>query len=504
MNSGTNEQVVDGGLHQLEDFLHSATLGFDAHTSMRRFLLPHGELVSCVLWNGSFFITGTDIVRAAMFRFEQSGRVVDAQKKFEEGVFSDLRNVKTGTGAVLEEPRSQLLRFLHERGCLRTLKKQKVFAWAAIDHDKLLADAIERDRKRLANTDSWGALKINIGPLSPQITSPNDQYPSPDLEVCERTAFGKSFPCTQCTRTFKRNDQLRKHIRSHMMPSPIDRSTVHSSMFNELIFEANPLAPTTTPSSPRNSYTSYSSPRMTSSSPSMHMQASSPLFNTFTNQVFDSEYSVSQINEMSTSSTFTPNSFNAQPINTLTQYSPDTCHYTSPDIGMSNMYTPPTMDANTGMGMGLFGNDANTLFKQPQRSYTPDFDTLLTAPTAKSSMSRFEAKNGLPVRPQSAGNLVFHNYEPNTNTANLSMKMGGVFGGGMSMAAEKANQMNMAFNETQAMFLGDLMSGFGDGNDVFGGVVNNGNNACTGAEYQMRLMEMEMNSSGIVGSGFGV
>jgi hypothetical protein len=33
-----------------------------------RFLLPTGELVSCVLWNGLYHITGTDIVRALTFR----------------------------------------------------------------------------------------------------------------------------------------------------------------------------------------------------------------------------------------------------------------------------------------------------------------------------------------------------------------------------------------------------------------------------------------------------
>jgi len=41
-----------------------------APSCMNRFLLPNQEYVSCVLWNGLYHITGTDIVRALVFRFE--------------------------------------------------------------------------------------------------------------------------------------------------------------------------------------------------------------------------------------------------------------------------------------------------------------------------------------------------------------------------------------------------------------------------------------------------
>ena len=75
------------------------------HPALNRFLLPSGEYVSCVLWNGLYHITGTDIVRALVFRFEAFGRPVTNMKKFEEGVFSDLRNLKPGTDASLEEPK---------------------------------------------------------------------------------------------------------------------------------------------------------------------------------------------------------------------------------------------------------------------------------------------------------------------------------------------------------------------------------------------------------------
>ena len=76
-----------------------------AHPALNRFLLPNQEYVTCVLWNGLYHITGTDIVRALVFRFEAFGRPVKNMKKFEEGVFSDLRNLKPGVDASLEEPK---------------------------------------------------------------------------------------------------------------------------------------------------------------------------------------------------------------------------------------------------------------------------------------------------------------------------------------------------------------------------------------------------------------
>lgn len=69
-------------------------------------------------------------------------------KKFEEGIFSDLRNLKAGTDATLEEPKSPFLDFLYKQNCIRTQKKQKVFYWYSVPHDRLFLDALERDLKR--------------------------------------------------------------------------------------------------------------------------------------------------------------------------------------------------------------------------------------------------------------------------------------------------------------------------------------------------------------------
>lgn len=69
-------------------------------------------------------------------------------KKFEEGIFSDLRNLKPGVDACLEEPKSPFLDLLFKYQCIRTQKKQKVFYWFSVPHDRLFLDALERDLKR--------------------------------------------------------------------------------------------------------------------------------------------------------------------------------------------------------------------------------------------------------------------------------------------------------------------------------------------------------------------
>ncbi|KAI9714875.1 MAG: homeodomain transcription factor ste12 [Bogoriella megaspora] len=132
----------------LKYFLISAPVDWQQDQYIRRFLLPTGEYISCVLWNNLFHISGTDIVRCLSFRFQAFGRPVKNSKKFEEGIFSDLRNLKSGTDASLEEPKSAFLDFLYKNNCIRTQKKQKVFYWYSVPHDRLFLDALERDLKR--------------------------------------------------------------------------------------------------------------------------------------------------------------------------------------------------------------------------------------------------------------------------------------------------------------------------------------------------------------------
>jgi transcription factor STE12 len=91
---------------------------------------------------------------------------VKNSKKFEEGIFSDLRNLKSGTDASLEEPKSAFLDFLYKNNCIRTQKKQKVFYWYSVPHDRLFLDALERDLKREKMGQEATTMAMNEPALS--------------------------------------------------------------------------------------------------------------------------------------------------------------------------------------------------------------------------------------------------------------------------------------------------------------------------------------------------
>lgn len=159
-------QVALQQVDNLKYFLISAPVDWTQDQYIRRFLLPTGEYVSCVLWNNLFHISGTDIVRCLSFRFQAFGRPVKNSKKFEEGIFSDLRNLKSGTDASLEEPKSAFLDFLYKNNCIRTQKKQKVFYWYSVPHDRLFLDALERDLKREKMGQEATTMAVNEPALS--------------------------------------------------------------------------------------------------------------------------------------------------------------------------------------------------------------------------------------------------------------------------------------------------------------------------------------------------
>ncbi|KAJ3220090.1 homeodomain transcription factor ste12 [Dinochytrium kinnereticum] len=144
----STEETLMTTLENLKVFLATAPTNWIPDQDIKRFTMPNGEQISCVLWRNLFHITGTDIVRSLVFRFSVFGRPVKNLKKFEEGVFSDLRSLKPGIDAALEEPRSEFLEYLFRANCIRTQKKQKVFFWFSVPHDRLFMDALERDLKR--------------------------------------------------------------------------------------------------------------------------------------------------------------------------------------------------------------------------------------------------------------------------------------------------------------------------------------------------------------------
>ena len=136
-------------INDLRFFLATAPVNWQENQVIRRYFLNDTlGFVSCVCWNKLFYITGTDIVKVCLYIMLNFGREIHHKKKFEEGIFSDLRNLKCGVDAVLEQPKSDFLAFLFKNMCLKTQKKQKVFFWFSVPHEKLFSDALERDLKR--------------------------------------------------------------------------------------------------------------------------------------------------------------------------------------------------------------------------------------------------------------------------------------------------------------------------------------------------------------------
>ncbi|KAM0677554.1 hypothetical protein BDAP_001881 [Binucleata daphniae] len=160
MNNCVNMNVT--GDKELFAFLSSAPKEFREGEKIRKYQLKNGDYIHCVLWNMHFYITGTDIVKILVWRFQNAGRSLLSIKKFEEGVFSDLRNLKPGIDATLEGPRSDFLEFLYKNGCIRTQKKQKVFFWYSVPHDALFCDALERDLRRETNIYSYSKYMNNL------------------------------------------------------------------------------------------------------------------------------------------------------------------------------------------------------------------------------------------------------------------------------------------------------------------------------------------------------
>ncbi|OAG31330.1 transcription factor STE12 [Nematocida displodere] len=155
-------QLGEQGDKDLFHFLANSPKDFREGERIRKYQLKNGDYIHCILWNMHFYITGTDIVKILVWRFQNAGRHIASHKKFEEGVFSDLRNLKPGIDAILESPRSDFLEFLYKNGCIRTQKKQKVFFWYSVPHDALFCDALERDLRRETNLYTYSKYMCGV------------------------------------------------------------------------------------------------------------------------------------------------------------------------------------------------------------------------------------------------------------------------------------------------------------------------------------------------------
>lgn len=127
------------------------------------YTLPDDSTIACIRWDfphgpggstqAAYVITGTDVVRVVQYLLFAEHQLEPGHgRKFEEGIFSDLRQLKQGQHAVLQEARSPLLTFLFDHQRVRTRKKQKVFFWQSVSYPRLVQEAAEREQRRILAT----------------------------------------------------------------------------------------------------------------------------------------------------------------------------------------------------------------------------------------------------------------------------------------------------------------------------------------------------------------
>lgn len=130
----------------LINFTKTATHEWGRNEKSRRFTAL-GEFTVCVAWKGRFMISGSHVMRTitALYRLKNMGKPLMDRRRFEEGIYSDLRCLKTGVDALLEESNSELIKYLYKLNACRTHKRQKIYYWESVPFQSLLQNALERD-----------------------------------------------------------------------------------------------------------------------------------------------------------------------------------------------------------------------------------------------------------------------------------------------------------------------------------------------------------------------
>lgn len=127
-------------------FLEKADENIEDEEECRRFTI-FGDSITCAFWRKEGLISGSDIIKVikAIYRLKFLGQSPKDRRKFEDGIISDLRSLRIGKDATLEEANSPLLKFLYRLNCVRTHKRQKIFKWASVPFMKLFSDSLKRD-----------------------------------------------------------------------------------------------------------------------------------------------------------------------------------------------------------------------------------------------------------------------------------------------------------------------------------------------------------------------
>lgn len=88
---------------------------------------------------------------------------------------------------MLEDARPEFLDILYKNNCIRSQKKQKVFFWYSVNHERLFQEALERDRKRES--------LVHPGPFS---CTQFEALLSSQLSSAAATVWECSFLCFCC------------------------------------------------------------------------------------------------------------------------------------------------------------------------------------------------------------------------------------------------------------------------------------------------------------------
>jgi transcription factor STE12 len=180
-------------------------------------------------------------VRCLSFRFQAFGRPVKNSKKFEEGIFSDLRNLKSGTDASLEEPKSAFLDFLYKNNCIRTQKKQKVFYWYSVPHDRLFLDALERDLKREKMGQEATTVAVSEPALSFEFDSSQSLFEQlTKAQQTNSSSFSAQQPSSFSQGQSQSTSPVMRAIDSMPPPQMIPQSIPHSMA--AITDDMNPMA----------------------------------------------------------------------------------------------------------------------------------------------------------------------------------------------------------------------------------------------------------------------
>lgn len=187
---------------QLHNFLSQGGLNWKEGETCRRFTI-FGDCITIANWKDEALVSGYDVVKTvlALYRVEHFGKYPKDRKKFEEGIASDLRNLKLGSDALLEEASSPLLKFLFRISSVRTHKRQKIFKWNVIPFKRLYADSLEKSGNRqtgkIHDTFHNGQLlakrqhtKLTVSSPNSWGSPPSDSALSPGVESSQ---FSDSF-----------------------------------------------------------------------------------------------------------------------------------------------------------------------------------------------------------------------------------------------------------------------------------------------------------------------